>query len=201
MSPSDVTFSLTEAADHLGKSRKTIARWVKAGKFPNAAKSQGAQGDEWRIPAADIEALEAGTPRTQEDAQRDTLIELGKTQAQRDTFAVRVDALEAAEAQLVDQLEQARRDLEHERTERQRMTVDLARVEGERDGMVGTVSALESERDRLQGDLTQEREKANRETESSQSQIIDLRDKTEQLERELVEARSQARWRFRRNQK
>lgn len=194
MSPSDVTVTLTEAAERLGKSRKTVFRWVKAGKFPNAAKLQGAQGEEWRIPTRDIEELQAGTPRTQEDAQRDTLIELGKTQAQRDTLAVTVENLEA-------QLEQAHRDLEHERSTLHRLEVDAAKTEGERDALIARVDDLKAETGRLSTDLSETREAATREKESADELILDLTGRTDQLQAQLAEAQSQARWRYRRRNK
>ncbi len=49
----------TEAAERLGGSPRTITRWVKSGRFPNAFKVYpDADNSPYMIPVSDIEAIE-----------------------------------------------------------------------------------------------------------------------------------------------
>lgn len=45
-------FTVNELAQHLGKSKETIKRWLRSGKFPNAYLKSDKEG--WRIPKQDL---------------------------------------------------------------------------------------------------------------------------------------------------
>jgi excisionase family DNA binding protein len=181
------TYSLTEAAERLGKSRKTIIRWRKDGKFPNAQLLPGNQGDEWRIPVTDLDELtesEDGTdPGTGWVPQGETLsalvtqvtnlsLELGQTQGQRDGLVSQVD-------EQTRRIQQLTSDVEQERTARQNAETDTARAVGERDALNGRVNDLTGDKAQLSADLAETRENASQKAESLEADIIDLRDDRE----------------------
>lgn len=56
------TLTVREAAARLNLTKRTIFRWLEDGRFPNARKIPGRLGGEWRIPAADLDALEPEPP-------------------------------------------------------------------------------------------------------------------------------------------
>jgi excisionase family DNA binding protein len=55
--------SIKDVADRLGRTKRTIFRWLEDGRFPNAYKIPGRQGGEWRIPPDDLLTLEIGPPK------------------------------------------------------------------------------------------------------------------------------------------
>lgn len=56
---SDKLLTVKQAAEALGLSKRTLFRWLDAGRFPGARKIPGRLGGEWRIPAGDLDGLEA----------------------------------------------------------------------------------------------------------------------------------------------
>lgn len=53
--------SLKEASEMLGRTPRTLRRWIKEGKLP-AKKIPGRFGGEWRIPASAVTGIEAIEP-------------------------------------------------------------------------------------------------------------------------------------------
>ena len=193
MSDLVASYTLAEVADLLGKSRRTISRWLKAGKFPNATLQAGTQGDQWAIPADDVTALDPRQGTTSQDRQDTTLspvtshdktgatlsdlvsqvttlsLDLGQAQGERDALTQKVDESARIIAQLT-------ADLEQERTTRHRVEVDAANTAGERDALKSRVLDLTDQRDQLSTDLSETRENAHQEAESLRSEVVDLRD-------------------------
>lgn len=56
------TLSITEAAERMSITRRTLYRWLDDGRLPGAFKIPGRMGGEWRIPAADLDAIKADPP-------------------------------------------------------------------------------------------------------------------------------------------
>lgn len=57
----------TQAAERLGVSRMTINKWINDGQFPNAYKLSGSGQSPYRIPEADVEAIEARRRKEQRE--------------------------------------------------------------------------------------------------------------------------------------
>ena len=49
-----------EVAERFGVKPATVARWCRAGRFPNARQEETARGLAWRIPETDLDGLSAG---------------------------------------------------------------------------------------------------------------------------------------------
>lgn len=212
------TWTMREAADMCAVSLDTIKRRRSKGRFPNARKDEMGT---WRISSNDLAAVaraegwgltlpdaadRAGEGQSElappvapgastgadSEQQAQLLQRVHEAEAARmaDELArAQEDVARAASStdQALAERDRARSDLEHERSERQRLEVAAASAEA-------TAEAVSSERDRLLIEVDETR--ALLETaRTGHDEALDS------LRRELDEARSQARWRFRRQHK
>lgn len=176
-------FTIKEAAEACQVSVKTIRRRLDGDKFPNAHRLDDGPGSPWLIPLDDLIAagLTPGKPTAPapaEDEQdaaanADDMIELGELRAHRDS------ANEQA-ARLTAERDRARSDHEQER-----LRADTAeRAELEQRARADVAAARAEERDRMIASANEERDRM----------IAEL----DQVRAEAVEARANARWRYRR---
>ena len=127
-------YSIQEAAALIGKSDQTVRKYIKDDRFPNVSMVPGDKGDEYSIPAADLGALIAA---------KGLIINLDQSYDQSETPPIELvsDLIDAREkiGHLTGQVEnltsdrdrvsrerdQARSDLEHERTRHEQTSTQL----------------------------------------------------------------------------
>ena len=127
-------YSIQEAAALIGKSDQTVRKYIKDDRFPNVSMVPGDKGDEYSIPAADLGALIAA---------KGLIINLDQSYDQSETPPIELvsDLIDAREkiGHLTGQVEnltsdrdrvsrerdQARSDLEHERTGHEQTSTQL----------------------------------------------------------------------------
>lgn len=80
-SPSEGSYTISEAVKVTGRSRPTIRRYLDAGRFPNAFRAPSETGNEpWKIPARDLRAagmtLQGDTAPTTSDTGQASIDDL-----------------------------------------------------------------------------------------------------------------------------
>ena len=136
-------YSIKEAAALVGRSELTIRRRIEKGRFPGAELRRGSSGDEWAIPADDLlkVAQEDGWSIIV-DLTDDQAPDRSSDQPTSDIFAAMeakflaeseikllskdVQALTEQKADVINERDQARRDLEYTRAELDQTTAALA---------------------------------------------------------------------------
>jgi hypothetical protein len=151
-SESVTDWTLEQAAEHLGKSVKTIRRMLQAESL-KGYKVQGPRGEEWRVKPINVSDLESSTEGSDSPAEDDRLCQLlAKMDGKIEDLVTRTVHLEALFSETQKRAEQADRErmetqstLEHTNKQLAQMSELLHAANKERDATIREASEMKGQ--------------------------------------------------------
>jgi len=190
-------YSIQEAATLIGKSDQTVRKYIKDGRFPGVEMVSGDKGDEYRIPANELGQLISEknlvinldqSNDQSESTLNEYVAELIEAKESIGHLTGQVENLTSESGRLTRERDQARSDLEHERTGHEQTSTELIEVDKAKAVAEARVEELRNQVEQATQDRDSLGDKYSQLEESSAESLSELSAKLDQATEDVETA-------------